>query len=986
MQRSHLSSLFVLVLVLVAAILNTSCGGVTAAASAPVNAGTGTVSILVNPATVTLQVGATQQFAAAVTGNSDTAVTWSASGGTISVSGLYTAPASSGTFTVTATSSADSTKSSSATVTVTAAPSAVSISVNPVSASISPGGSQQFTASVTGTTNTAVTWTATSGTMSTSGMFTAPASAGTYTVRATSVADNSKSASATVTVTAPPPVVGIVVAPGSASLQTGGAQQFTATITGTTNTAVTWTATGGTVSAAGLYTAPTTAGTYSVRATSVADTSKFATANITVVATPPPVVVAVSPTSASVQTGATRQFAATVTGSSNTAVTWTTTGGTVSTTGLFTAPATAGTFTVRATSVADGTKSATATVTVTVPLPVVSVSVSPTSASLQTGATQQLTATVTGSSNAAVNWTSTAGTVSASGLYTAPATAGTYTVTATSSADTSKSASSTITVTAPPPIVVTMSPPSVALQTSATQQFTASITGTSNTAVTWTATAGTVSAAGLYTAPATAGTYTVRATSVADPSKFAVATVTVTATPPPVGVTVSPTTASLQTGATQQFTANVTGTSNTAVTWTATGGTVSAAGLYTAPATAGTYTVTATSIADTMKSDSSTVTVTAPPPVVVTVNPTSASLQTGATQQFTSTVTGTGNSAVTWSATGGTISTAGLYTAPATAGIYTVRATSTADTSKSAAATVTVTTAPAQIGVSPALLSFGSIVANTTSTQNVTVSNTGGTSLSVTSATVTGAAFSTVSATFPFTIAAGASASLTIRFAPTAAGNFTGSLTVSSNAPNTPLAISLSGTATAPPTLLLSASPTSVNFGSILVGNNSSQSITLSNTGNTAVSVSAANFTGGVFSTNLTFPTSVAAGATRSVTLTFAPDVSGPFSGSVSFVSNASNSPAAVSLSGTGVAPVAHSVDLSWIGSTSSGVVGYFVYRGLVNGGPYSKINSSAEPTTTYSDSSVQSGLTYYYVVTAVDGAGAESAFSNQSTAIIPTP
>ena len=76
--------------------------------------------------------------------------------------------------------------------------------------------------------------------------------------------------------------------------------------------------------------------------------------------------------------------------------------------------------------------------------------------------------------------------------------------------------------------------------------------------------------------------------------------------------------------------------------------------------------------------------------VVVSISPTSASLSTGGTQQFTATVTGTSNTAVTWLATGGTVSSGGLYTAPGTAGNYTVTATSAANTTKSASATVAV--------------------------------------------------------------------------------------------------------------------------------------------------------------------------------------------------------------------------------------------------------------------------------------------------------
>ena len=171
------------------------------------------VAVAVAPVTAALLAGAQQQFAAAVTGSSNTAVIWSvqeSGGGTVSASGLYTAPATAGTFHVRATSVADPTKSASATVTVTA----VSVGISPTSASVVVGNTRQFTATVTGTSNTAVTWAVLEsggGTVSASGLYTAPATAGTYRVRATSVADPTKSASATVTVT---PVTCVAGSPG----------------------------------------------------------------------------------------------------------------------------------------------------------------------------------------------------------------------------------------------------------------------------------------------------------------------------------------------------------------------------------------------------------------------------------------------------------------------------------------------------------------------------------------------------------------------------------------------------------------------------------------------------------------------------------------------------------------------------------------------------------------------------------------------------
>jgi fibronectin type 3 domain-containing protein len=119
------------------------------------------------------------------------------------------------------------------------------------------------------------------------------------------------------------------------------------------------------------------------------------------------------------------------------------------------------------------------------------------------------------------------------------------------------------------------------------------------------------------------------------------------------------------------------------------------------------------------------------------------------------------------------------------------------------------------------------------------------------------------------------------------------------------------------------------------------------------------------------------------VTVTFAPTTAGAVTGSVSIVSNATNSPSTVNLSGTGVAAVQHTVSLNWNASTSQ-VVGYNVYRGTTSSGPYSTKVASSVASTDYTDSTVASGTTYYYVVTAVDSNNNESSYSNQATAVIP--
>ncbi len=330
----------------------------------------------------------------------------------------------------------------------------VQVAVNPPAPTLQPNATQQFAATVTGTSNTAVTWSVTEsggGSVSPTGLYTAPSAPGTFHVVATSVADPLESGTATVTVSSPP-VVTVSISPTAPTVVEGGTQQFTATVSGTSNTSVTWSVEesgGGSVSSSGLYTAPSTSGTFHVVAASVADTSKTAVATVTVSATPV-VAVTISPTAPTVAEDGTQLFTATVTGTSNTAVTWSveeTGGGSVSTTGLYTAPGTSGTFHVVATSVADTSKTAVATVTVSAP--VVAVRVSPPTATVQLNSTEQFTALVTGTSNTAVTWSveeTGGGSVSSTGLYTAPSTAGSFHVVATSDADTTKSAQATVTV------------------------------------------------------------------------------------------------------------------------------------------------------------------------------------------------------------------------------------------------------------------------------------------------------------------------------------------------------------------------------------------------------------------------------------------------------------------------------------------------------------------------------------------------------------
>jgi Abnormal spindle-like microcephaly-assoc'd, ASPM-SPD-2-Hydin len=196
----------------------------------------------------------------------------------------------------------------------------------------------------------------------------------------------------------------------------------------------------------------------------------------------------------------------------------------------------------------------------------------------------------------------------------------------------------------------------------------------------------------------------------------------------------------------------------------------------------------------------------------------------------------------------------------------------------------------------------------------------------------------------------------------------------------------------------LAAHRTSLTFGTVTVGNSSSQTVTVT-ASVASVTITQANITGDGFSVIApTLPTTLMAGESASFTVEFTPSVAGSVTGSVSLVSNAGNSPPTIAVSGTGAdmappppppsspPPPPLSVALSWDASPSDDVAGYYVYRGTQSGGPYERLAPLLIPTTTYTDSSVSAGTTYYYVVTAVDGQGLESIYSNEASATITNP
>ena len=491
-----------------------------------------------------------------------------------------------------------------------------------------------------------------------------------------------------------PSVVTVVLQPAQISVPLSQSQQFQATVTGTSNKSVTWfvggvaggSASTGTISPSGLYTAPNSMpspATITVTASSVADSSVTASALVTLT---DGIVVGISPTSATVSIGAGQAFAATLTGpgSSSSAITWSVNGivggnstlGTITSNGatsaLYVAPAVTpspSTVSVTATSVADSSKSASASVTITC---AATNTISPFAATVSLAQTQTFTASFCLAAGASIAWdvngipggNSTIGTIAPSSastaLYTAPVdlpSPGAVVIHATAGL---LAASASVTLVSN--ITVTVSPSSATVQTNQRAPFATTLTSASDTAVSWlvnsiangNAAVGQICQSGSnpcvaptaptssgvdYLAPAappTVDPVTITAVSHADPSKIGSAIVSVTGISAPLSVSVSPFYAfvphSTSTLSTRQFFVAVTGSGNTAVTWSvqsaiagqgcggAACGSVDANGVFTAPTVApspNAISIIATSQADNTKSASATIAITSGPTIEV---------------------------------------------------------------------------------------------------------------------------------------------------------------------------------------------------------------------------------------------------------------------------------------------------------------------------------------------------------------------------------
>src|SRR5258708_11720438 len=243
----------------------------------------------------------------------------------------------------------------------------------------------------------------------------------------------------------------------------------------------------------------------------------------------------------------------------------------------------------------------------------------------------------------------------------------------------------------------------------------------------------------------------------------------------------------------------------------------------------------------------------------------------------------------------------------------------------------------AAISLTPSSANFGSVAVGATNSQTIQIGNTGNSVLTITQASVTGTGFSTTSLTLPLSINPGQSSTFNAQYQPAAAGAASGSLTIVSNAPTSPSVISLTGTGVAA-TQVLSLSTNTVSFGNVDTGTSSTQTVTVTNTGNSNVQIFQITPSRTRYSLRgARVPITLTPSQKLTFSVIFGPTVTGTVSGGVAITSNATGSPSAITLSGSGVVPVPHTVSLSWTASTST-VNGYNVYRSTTSGAGHTKL------------------------------------------------
>jgi hypothetical protein len=291
-------------------------------------------------------------------------------------------------------------------------------------------------------------------------------------------------------------------------------------------------------------------------------------------------------------------------------------------------------------------------------------------------------------------------------------------------------------------------------------------------------------------------------------------------------------------------------------------------------------------------------------------------------------------------------------------------------------------TARTQLTCVASKLLLGDVTVGQTTDKLMTITNSGGTRVTVLSAVSTGTEFGMNGLDLPLTLAAGESFTFHITFAPQRSGSVDGSILIVAETPRQALTIRLAGTGKVAGQLQVT--PAAIDLENTSAGSTGTQTGQLTASG-ANVTVSSAAIDSADFQLDgLSLPLTIPAGHSVPFTVTRVSQSSASSSAILSFASDAKNSPTeqAVTLRMPGATQ--HKVQLSWKASISKQVIGYNIYRGNRSGGPYTKINGGLDPNTKFTDLKVAAGRKYYYVATAVNSRKRESVHSKQIQVAIP--
>jgi hypothetical protein len=280
---------------------------------------------------------------------------------------------------------------------------------------------------------------------------------------------------------------------------------------------------------------------------------------------------------------------------------------------------------------------------------------------------------------------------------------------------------------------------------------------------------------------------------------------------------------------------------------------------------------------------------------------------------------------------------------------------------------------------SPAGLSYGDVTVGQDKSMVLTLTNKGRAHIEIWSVDSNSRDFEVSKLKLPTTLTPGEKLEFSVTFAPTTTGAASGHIKVGSNATDRTLTFDVGGTGVGASKPRLTIAPTTLSFGNVAAGTTETLTLGL-NTSAGSITISSASISSSQFALQgATFPLTIAAGKETSINVTFTPANDGAKAATLTFVSNATNSPAQEALTGDGTAPY---VTLSW--GASAEATGYNVYRGTSETGTYTRVNSSLDLDTSYTDGTIVDGNTYYYATTAVNSSGKESGYSNRVKVVVP--